>query len=187
ADGATEPSAALVAQAGALLANAGNALDTYTSVPASLASCNVLSGLTSQLSAGQIPAGCNTSGQGFWPTSGSNSILNLPATTGNFFSPSAEFGYSYNGVAHLDQQISDKHHLSLHAIIGQGNQTAPLGGSPALGTASSNLAYYFEVAPLHDGNYGGVLNSALSSRWTNQFLFGASYFNQLFHDNNNGF
>jgi Carboxypeptidase regulatory-like domain len=121
---------------------------------------------------------------GFWPRS---IIGSLPATTGNFFSPSAEFGYSYNGVARVDHQISDKHHLSLHAIIGQGNQTAPLGGSPALGTASSNLAYYFEVAPLHDGNYGGVLNSVLSSRWTNQFLFGASYFNQLFHDNNNSF
>ncbi|PYT40403.1 MAG: TonB-dependent receptor, partial [Acidobacteria bacterium] len=124
---------------------------------------------------------------GFWPRSGSSSIAGLPATAGNFFSPSSEFGYSYNGVARVDHQISDKHHLSLHAIIGQGNQTAPLGGSPALGTASSNLAYYFEVAPLHDGNYGAVLNSALSSRWTNQFLFGASYFNQLFHDNNNGF
>src|SRR5437588_8154871 len=124
---------------------------------------------------------------GFWPRSGSSSIASLPATAGNFFSPSSEFGYSYNGVARLDQQLGDKHHLSLHAIIGQGNQTAPLGGSPALGTASSNLAYYFEVAPLHDGNYGAVLNSTLSSRWTNQFLFGASYFNQLFHDNNNSF
>ena len=124
---------------------------------------------------------------GFWPRGGSSSIAGLPAAVGNFFSPSTEFGYSYNGVARLDHQISDKHHLSLHAIIGQGNQVAPLGGSPALGTASSNLAYYFEVAPLHDGNYGAVLNSTLSSRWTNQFLFGASYFNQLFHDNNNSF
>src|SRR5713101_3755002 len=124
---------------------------------------------------------------GFWPRSGSSSIAGVPATTGNFFSPSTEFGYSYNGVGRLDHQISDKHHLSLHAIIGQGNQVAPLGGSPALGTASSNLPYYFEVAPLHDGNYGAVLNSTLSSRWTNQFLFGASYFNQLFHDNNNSF
>ncbi|HKW34803.1 MAG TPA: TonB-dependent receptor [Candidatus Acidoferrum sp.] len=121
---------------------------------------------------------------GFWPRS---IIGSLPAAANNFFSPSAEFGYSYNGVARIDHQISDKHHLSLHAIIGQGNQVAPLGGSPALGTASSNLAYYFEVAPLHDGNYGAVLNSTLSSRWTNQFLFGASYFNQLFHDNNNSF
>ena len=176
---ATEPSSAWVAQAGALLKAAN--------VPVSLASCNVLAGLTAQLPATQIPAGCKTTGQGFWPTSGSNSILSLPATVGNFFSPSAEFGYSYNGVARIDHQFSDKHHLSLHAIIGQGNQTAPLGGSPALGTASSNLVYYFEVAPLHDGNYSAVLNSVLSSRLTNQFLFGASYFNQLFHDNNNSF
>jgi len=177
---ATEPSAAWVANAGGLLTSHGiNQI--------SLASCNALAGLTKNLSSSQIPAACSASGAGFWPTSGSNSVLNLTATTGNFFSPSSEFGYSYNGVARLDHQISDKHHLSLHAIIGQGNQTAPLGGSPALGTASSNLAYYFEVAPLHDGNYGAVLNSTLSSRWTNQFLFGASYFNQLFHDNNNSF
>ena len=176
---ATEPSAAYVKNAAAVLQAAA--------VPISLASCNVLAGLMTQVPTAQIPTGCNTSGKGFWPTSGSNSILNLPATQNNFFSPSAEFGYSYNGVVRLDHQISDKHHLSLHAIIGQGNQTAPLGGSPALGTASSNLAYYFEVAPLHDGNYGAVLNSALSSRWTNQFLFGASYFNQFFNDNNNSF
>src|SRR5947209_9343998 len=174
---ATEPSAAWVANAGALLGAS----------KISLASCNALAGLTKNLPPAQIPSGCATSGAGFWPTSGSNSILNLPPTTGNFFSPSSEFGYSYNGVARLDHQFSDKHHLSLHAIIGQGNQTAPLGGSPALGTASSNLDYYFEVAPLHDGNYGGVLNSTLSARLTNQFLFGASYFNQLFHDNNNSF
>src|SRR5713226_908492 len=31
---------------------------------------------------------------GFWPRSGSSSIAGLPATTGNFFSPSTEFGYS---------------------------------------------------------------------------------------------
>ena len=77
------------AQAGALLA--------ANNVRVSLASCNVLAGLTGQLTANQIPAGCATSGQGFWPTSGNNSILNLPGSTSNFFSPSAEFGYSYNG------------------------------------------------------------------------------------------
>jgi hypothetical protein len=176
---ATEPSAAYVANAGAVLANAG--------IPVSLASCNVLGPLTSQLPASQIPSGCKTGGPGFWPTSGSNSILNLPATPLNFFSPSAEFGYSYNGVARLDQQISDKHHLYLRAYMGQGNQVAPLGGSPALGTASSNLNYYFEVAPIHVYNYSAVLNSALTSKLTNQLLFGANYFNQIFHDNNNSF
>jgi len=155
---ATEPSDAWVNQALALLATHG----------------------VTESAASKTAIGTN----GFWPR---GIIGGLPATTNNFFSPSAEFGYSYNGVARIDHQISDKHHLSLHAIIGQGNQTAPLGGSPALGTASSNLAYYFEVAPLHDGNYGAVLNSTLSPRWTNQFLFGASYFNQLFHDFNNSF
>ena len=163
---ATEPSDAWVTLATDLLNNPGGKYGSYSTVGPSAASATAI--------------GAN----GFWPRS---IIGSLSATTGNFFSPSAEFGYSYNGVARVDHQISDKHHLSLHAIIGQGNQTAPLGGSPALGTASSNLAYYFEVAPLHDGNYGAVLNSTLSSRWTNQFLFGASYFNQLFNDFNNSF
>jgi hypothetical protein len=172
---ATEPSAAYVASAGTLLANKGT--------PVSLTSCNLLGPLTNQLPPGQIPAGCNTAGPGLWPTSGSNSILNLPAAPSNFFSPSAEFGYSYNGVARLDHQISDKHHLYLRWFGGQGNQVAPTGGSPALGTASSNLVYYFEVAPIHVFNYSAVLNSTLTSRLTNQLLFGANYFNQLFHDN----
>jgi hypothetical protein len=122
--------------------------------------------------------------KGFWPR---NLIGSLPATTNNFFSPSAETGYSYNGVVRVDQQITDKHHLYLRWFGGQGNQTAPLGGSPALGTASSNLKDYFEVAPLHVFNYSAVLNSTLSSKITNQVLFGANYFNQLFHDFNNGF
>ncbi len=70
---------------------------------------------------------------------------------------------------------------------GQGSQTAPLGASPALGTASSNLKYYFEVGPIHVFNYSLVLNSALSSRLTNQVLVGANYFNQTFSDNNSAF
>ena len=124
---------------------------------------------------------------GFWPRSGPGSIAALPATLKNFFSPIAEFGYSYNGVGRVDYEISNKHHLYLRAYLGQGNQVAPLGGSPALGTASSNLKYYFEVAPIHVGNYSGVLNSTLTSKITNQLLFGANYFNQIFHDSNNSF
>jgi len=46
-------------------------------------------------------------------------------------------------------EITSKHHLYRPRVWRQGNQIAPLGGSPALGTASSNLAYYFEVAPIH--------------------------------------
>lgn len=177
---ATEPSSAWVANAGAVL-SANNIKQI------SLASCNSLGPLTSQLPASMIPAGCTNTTEGFWPTSGTGSIANLPATLSNFFSPIAEFGYSYNGVARMDYQISDKHHLYLRWFGGQGNQVAPLGGSPALGTASSNLKNYFEAAPIHVFNYSAVLNSTLSSRLTNQVLFGANYFNQVFSDFNNGF
>src|SRR5207237_2473667 len=114
-------------------------------------------------------------------------IASLPATLNNFFSPVASTGYSYNGTVKLDHNFSDKHHLSLRWFGGQGNQIAPLGGSPALGTASSNLKDYFEVAPIHVYNYSAVLNSTFTSRLTNQLLFGANYFNQIFHDFNNGF
>ncbi len=155
---ATEPSQAWVNQAQALLTANGV---TPSAVSATLIGPN-----------------------GFWPQ---NVIGGLAGTPNNFFSPSAETGYSYNGVVRLDQQITDKHHLYLRWFGGQGSQTAPLGGSPALGTASSNLPFYFEVAPLHVFNYSAVLNSTLTTRITNQLLFGANYFNQLFHDFNNSF
>src|SRR5271169_912534 len=118
-----------------------------------------------------------------WPAE----INGLGASLNNFFSPVASTGYSYNGVIKLDHNFTTNHHLSARWFGGQGSQTAPLGGSPALATASSNLSYYFEKAPIHVFNYSAVLNSTLTSTITNQLLFGANYFNQLFHDNNNSF
>jgi Carboxypeptidase regulatory-like domain/TonB dependent receptor len=176
---ATEPSAAWVSQAGSVLANAG--------VPVSLVSCNLLGNLVKLLPASQIPAGCKSTTRGLWPTSGPGSILDLPGTPKNFFSPIASTGYSYNGVIKLDHNFNDKHHIYARAFLGQGSQTAPLGGSPALGTASSNLKDYFEVAPIHVYNYSVVLNSTFSTRLTNQVLTGVNYFNQVFHDFNNSF
>ena len=121
---------------------------------------------------------------GFWPR---NLIGGLPGTINNFFSPIASTGYSYNGTIKVDFNLTDKHHLSAHWFGGQGSQTAPLGGSPALGTASSNLQDYFEVAPIHVYNFSVILNSTLSPRLTNQVLIGVNYFNQVFHDFNNSF
>jgi hypothetical protein len=121
---------------------------------------------------------------GLWPR---DLIGGLPATTNNFFSPIASTGYSYNGVIKLDHNITNNHHIYARWFGGQGSQTAPLGGSPALGTASSNLHDYFEVAPLHVYNYSVVLNSTFSPRLTNQVLTGVNYFNQVFHDFNNSF
>jgi hypothetical protein len=121
---------------------------------------------------------------GFWPR---NLIGGLPGTPNNFFSPIASTGYSYNGVIKVDHNFNDKHHLYARWFGGQGSQTAPLGGSPALGTASSNLKDYFEVAPIHVYNYSVVLNSVFTPRLSNQVLTGVNYFNQIFHDFNNSF
>jgi hypothetical protein len=158
---ATEPSDAWIASAQALL--------TAKGVPLSATSANLI--------------GLNSSIAPLWPSL----IKPLPATPNNFFSPIASTGYSYNGLGKVDYNITDKHRLSLHWFGGQGNQIAPLGGSPALGTASSNLKYYFESAPIHVYNYALVLNSVFTSRLTNQVLVGANYFNQVFSDFNNSF
>jgi hypothetical protein len=118
-----------------------------------------------------------------WPSS----IANLPATLNNYFATVPGTGYSYNGVAKIDWTINSKNTLSAHWFAGQGSQTQPPGASLALATASSNLGYYFEVAPLHVQNYNVVLNSVLTPTLTNQVLAGVSYFQQSFHDANNSF
>src|SRR5712692_9222984 len=173
---ATEPSDAWIGLAADLLNNPGGKYGSYAPVTPSSLSCTSPSA-----------SGC-TGGlmgpSGFWPRS---LIGGLAATNNNFFSPVASTGYSYNGTGKVDYQINDKHHLYARFFGGQGSQTAPLGGSPALGTASSNLKDYFEVAPLHVFNESLVLNSTFSPRLTNQILVGANYFNQVFHDFNNSF
>ena len=113
-----------------------------------------------------------------WPSY----ISSLPAQPSNYFATNPSLGYSYNGVIKLDYNISVKHHLSARWFGGQGSQTAPTGGSAALATASSNLNYYFEKAPIHVYNYAVTLNSVLTPRMTNQLLFGVNYFNQVFRD-----
>jgi len=113
-----------------------------------------------------------------WP-----SYINpLPAQSGNYFATNPSVGYSYNGVIKLDHNFNEKHHLSARWFGGQGSQTAPTGGSAALATASSNLTYYFERAPIHVYNYAITFNSVLTPRMTNQVLVGVNYFNQVFRD-----
>jgi Carboxypeptidase regulatory-like domain/TonB dependent receptor len=113
-----------------------------------------------------------------WP-----SYINpLPAQPSNYFATNPSLGYSYNGVIKLDYNINVKNHLSGRWFGGQGSQTAPTGGSAALATASSNLNYYFEKAPIHVYNYAVTLNSVLTPRMTNQLLVGVNYFNQVFRD-----
>jgi hypothetical protein len=169
---ATEPSQAFVNNALAILTAHGVAPSTISE--------NML---------GALCAACPNPGTvpGLWPTSGPSSILDLPATTSNFFSSSPSTGYSYNGVLNLDYNFTEKHRLSARLFNGQGSQTAPLGTSTALAVASSNLPYYFEKAPIHVQNYSLVLNSIFTPTLTNQILFGVNYFNQTFRDANASF
>jgi Carboxypeptidase regulatory-like domain len=154
---ATEPSAEYIAAARQLLSNA--------EVTESPISTNMINS--------------------FWPSSVTQANLGLK--TGNFFGTDPSIGYSYNGNLKLDHNFSEKHHLMLRAFNGQGDQIAPLGASLALATASSNLEYYFEKAPIHLQNYSAVLNSVLTPSVTNQILFGVNYFNQVFNDANHSF
>src|SRR5271157_3556164 len=116
-----------------------------------------------------------------------SSIVGLPATLSNYFATVPATGYSNNGVAKVDWNINPNNTLSFRWFGGQGSQTQPPGASLALATASSNLGYYFEVAPLHVQNYSLIWNSVLSPRLTNQVLLGVSSFYQFFHDANNSF
>src|SRR5216684_4399962 len=154
---ATEPSADYIANARALL--------TANGITESPISTNLINSL--------------------WPSSVTQA--NLGAVPNNFFGTDPSIGYSYNGNLKLDHNFSEKHHLMLRGFNGQGDQIAPLGASAALATASSNLSFYFEKAPIHLQNYSAVLNSVFSSRMTNQILFGVNYFNQTFNDANHSF
>jgi len=118
-----------------------------------------------------------------WPSS----IAGLPATLNNYFSTSNGTGYSNNGVAKADWNINPNNTLSFRWFGGQGSQTQPPGFSLALATASSNLGYYFETAPLHVQNYSLIWNRVITSQLTNQVLLGVSSFYQTFHDANNSF
>ncbi|PYX82378.1 MAG: TonB-dependent receptor [Acidobacteria bacterium] len=161
---ATEPSLQWQALATDLINNPGNKYGTYpTPVSLSPVSQNLISTL--------------------WP----GYINNLSATINNFFSPVTSTGYSNNWIIKLDHNFNTKNHLSARWFTGQGSQTQPLGSSPALATASSNLGYYFETAPIRVQNYSLVLNSVLTSRTTNQVLFGVNIFHQNFHDAKNDF
>ena len=109
-----------------------------------------------------------------WPSS----ALQGAGSPNNYFNPNPENGFSNNGLVKIDHSFNDANRLSFRAFVGQGTQTAPIG---------SHILDYYQVAPLHVQNYSLIYNQTLSPRFTNQILFGVSYFNQVFSDLNNSF
>ena len=140
-------------------AEAMNVLQTY-GVPVNQVAVNLLKG-TGSLS-------------GLWPAS----ALTGPAQSDNYAATGNLTGHSFNGIIKLDEQLTSKDHLAFTWFVGQGTQTAP---------TSSELAPYFENAPIHVQNYSLVYNRVLSTTITNQLSAGVSYFNQVFSDANINF
>jgi hypothetical protein len=106
---------------------------------------------------------------GLWPAS----ALTGPANADNYHAAGNLTGHSFNGIVKLDEQLSDRDHIAASWFVGQGTQTAPV---------SSDLAPYFENAPIHVQNYSLVYNRVLTNSITNQVSAGVSYFNQVFSD-----
>ncbi len=123
---------------------------------------------------------------GLWPTTaltGAAINSNDPSYPGgqgpsNYTSTGNILGHSYNGLVRLDENLTDKDHISASWFIGQGTQVAP---------TSSEIFYYFENAPIHVQNYSLVYNRVITSNITNQLSAGVSYFNQAFSDANTNF
>jgi hypothetical protein len=109
-----------------------------------------------------------------WPAA----ALTGPANTYNYTSTGDDLGHSFNGVIKLDERLTDKDHISLAWFVGQGSQIAP---------TTSELAPYFQKAPMHIENYSLVYNRVLSSSITNQLAAGVSYFDQVFSDANTNY
>ena len=147
----TEPSADYQAAATDLLNNPGNKYGTYAPIAVNPVSLKLL--------------------QTLWPAS----ALTGPATSGNYFDPGNENGYSNNVIAKIDHAFTTNHRISLNVFAGGGTQTAPL-------VPNSYLTPYFQRAPMHVENWSLIDNAVFSPRFTSQFTFGFNYFHQTFAD-----
>jgi hypothetical protein len=117
---------------------------------------------------------------GLWPTAvvGQSAPIASMDTPGNYRNNANLTGHSFNGIVKLDENLTEKDHLSARWFVGQGTQTAP---------TSSQLAYYFENAPIHVDNFSLIYNRVLTSSISNQLSAGVSYFNQVFADADTAF
>jgi len=100
-------------------------------------------------------------------------IASLPASPLNYSGSVPTSGYSHNLVVHLDQNFSEKSHLSAIWYWGQGY---------ADGYAGSLLSNYFQVVPSHNENFNVTWNYNLRPNLTNQISTGANFFTQGFAD-----
>jgi hypothetical protein len=111
-----------------------------------------------------------------WPTR----FNNLPAVANNFTASDTNVYDSYNGIAKVDYNITDKHSLAVRYYGGTGKQAASTGGTNV-------YREYFQVAPSRMHNVSVVANSTLSPRMFNNLILGTNYFLQVFNDQDTSF
>jgi hypothetical protein len=104
--------------------------------------------------------------------------LNGPASPSNYQSPDPTTGYSYNGTVKLDYTLNAKNNLSFHWYSGEGSQTTP---------GSDQMIWYYSTVPTRASNYALVLNTQLTSRFSNQVLLGVDFFQQGYSDEKTDF
>jgi hypothetical protein len=109
-----------------------------------------------------------------WPAN----ALTGAAQANNYYNTSPLTGHSFNGIVKIDQNFTEKDHLSVKAFMGQGNQIAP---------TASFLSPYYEEAPIHVYNYSIVYNRVISPSIVNQLFLGVNYYNQVFSDADHSF
>lgn len=109
-----------------------------------------------------------------WPTR----FAGLPATTNNLLGSDQNIYDSYNGIAKVDYNVTDRHTLAVRYFGGTGKQKA---------TTGSAYQEYFQVAPSRMHNVSVVANSTFSPRVVNQLILGANYFLQVFNDSDTSF
>jgi hypothetical protein len=111
-----------------------------------------------------------------WPSR----FNNLPAVANNFVAGDTNVYDSYNGIAKVDYNITDKHLLAVRYYGGTGKQAASTGGTNV-------YREYFQVAPSRMHNVSVVANSTLSPRMFNNLILGTNYFLQVFNDQDTSF
>jgi outer membrane receptor protein involved in Fe transport len=104
-------------------------------------------------------------------------IANLAATPGNYSTSAPQAGYSHDAVVKLDQNFSDRSHLSARWFFGQGYADAP-----DCIFVCGYLPEYFQDVPSHIQNFNVVWNYSLRPNLTNQIASGANFFTQGFAD-----
>jgi Carboxypeptidase regulatory-like domain/TonB dependent receptor len=101
-----------------------------------------------------------------WPAS----ALTGPAQPGNYRDPNTENGHSWNGIVKLDENLTEKDHISFKWYLGQGPQRQP---------TASFLAPYYQVATAWVQNYSVIYNRTFSANLTNQLGVGVNYIQEI--------